>query len=675
MRETRKHASAISRGPPNGARPAMAANDGKGKAFASRAYGARGTLAVSGTTQSTTYLLVMSLYRRLFAFLRPHAWRMTAATASNMFASVLDAFAFTLLIPFLNALFRQPELIPGKLGWLADIQHRAIGSLLDPARPMASLRAVIFVILGLVLAKNVFVWLGGQLGAGLQEFVTRDLRDALFRHLQRLPLGYFQRTKTGQIMSTVLADTEQTRAVITEVVTRTLQNGTMILVNVVVLLAISPSLTFLALVIAPLLTLALQPLLRKLRRGHRRLRGEYGEITSVLQEVISGVRLVKSFRGEPYEDARFTHASDAYSSGAARITRISFLSQPLTELIGTTIAVLILWIGAQQVLVDRSMDGARLIAFMIIVMRLLPPLKQLSQVPTTAQQSLAAAERLFAVLDQTTEAQTDRGTRTVDGFRDSIEFDRVTFAYEQEPVLVDVSFRARRGDIVALVGPSGAGKSTLVDLIPRFYEPSTGRILLDGVDTREIRLDSLRSLTGVVSQDTVLFNDTVLRNIAYGAAGAKPRDEVVQAARDANAHDFIMELPQGYDTILGERGTRLSGGQRQRLAIARALLSDPPILILDEATSALDTESERLVQEAIGRLMEGRTVFVIAHRLSTVAHASLILVLDRGKVVERGNHDELLARHGMYHRLHSLQFRAAPVPASQPSAERARTPA
>ena len=615
----------------------------------------------------------MGIYRRLLGFLRPHVWRMTAAMASNILASVLDAFAFTLLIPFLNALFRQQELIPGKLGWLADIQQRTVGAMLDPAQPMASLRAVIFVILGLVLAKNVFVWLGGQLGAGLQEYVTRDLRDAVFRHLQRLPFGYFQRTKTGQIMSTVLADTEQTRAVITEVVTRSLQNGTMILVNVAVLVMISARLTLIALVIAPLLTLALQPILKKLRRGHRRLRGEYGEITSVLQEVISGVRLVKSFRGEPYEDVRFMRASHLYSSGAARITRIAFLSQPLTELIGTTIAVLILWIGAQQALsVGQSMDGARLITFMIIVMRLLPPLKQLSQMPTTAQQSLAAAERLFAVLDQSTEERTDRGTRTVTGVREGLEFDRVTFAYEEEPVLVDISFRARRGDIIALVGPSGAGKSTLVDLIPRFYEPTGGRILLDGVDTKEIRLDSLRSLTGVVSQDTVLFNDTVVRNIAYGGAAEKSRDDVIRAARDANAHEFIMQLPQGYDTVLGERGTRLSGGQRQRLAIARALLSDPPILILDEATSALDTESERLVQQAIERLLEGRTVFVIAHRISTVAHASLILVLDRGKVAERGTHDELLARHGMYHRLHSLQFRP---PAAMPPSERARTPA
>jgi subfamily B ATP-binding cassette protein MsbA len=622
----------------------------------------------SGQSKGQDYLwAIMGLYRRLLGFLRPHSGRMAAAIGSNMVASILDAFAFTLLIPFLNALFGQPSLIPQDLGLLSQIQRSILGTLLDPAQPMESLRGVIFVMLGLVVLKNVFVWLGGQLGAGLQEYVTRDLRDAVFKHLQRLPIGYFQRTKTGQIMSTVLADTEQTRGLITEVVTRTLQNATMVIVNVAVLLAISVRLTLVALIIAPLLTLVLQPVLRKLRHGHRRLRGEYGEITSVLQEVISGVRLVKSFRGEPYEDERFTRASNSYSSGAARITRVAFLSSPLTELIGTSIAVLILWIGAREALGNGSMSGAELITFMIIVMRLLPPLKQLSQMPTTAQQSMAAAERLFAVLDTPTERSLDRGTRSVAGLRDGLEFDRVTFAYETEPVLQEISFKALRGDVVALVGASGAGKSTLVDLIPRFYQPTAGRILLDGVDTKEIELDSLRALTGIVSQDTVLFNDTVFRNIAYGGASGHSKERVIQAARDANAHEFIMALPEGYDTILGERGTRLSGGQRQRLAIARALLTDPPILILDEATSALDTESERLVQEAIERLLEGRTVFVIAHRLSTVAHANLILVLERGRVVERGTHDELLRRNGVYHRLHSLQFRAP--------TERAKAPA
>jgi subfamily B ATP-binding cassette protein MsbA len=606
---------------------------------------------------------------------------MAGTIACNVVAAALDVFSFTLLVPFLNALFGAPSFIPKTSSWISGLQDRLVGAFLNPADRLGSVETMMIAILAIVLLKNVFVWLGGQFGASLQENVTRDLRDSVFRHLQRLPLGYFQRTKTGQIISRVLSDTEQTKALITELVTKTLQNVAQIIGTIIILLNYSARLTFVALVIAPLLTLSLQPVLRKLRKGHRRLRGDYGEITSVLQEVVSGVRLVKSFRGEPYEDRRFMDASGRYSTGMVRITRLSVLSQPMTELIGTAVAMLILWIGAREVLLGTvgGMDSATLITFMIMVMRLLPPLKQLSQAPTTAQQSFASAERLFEVLDLPTEAQLDepskafpkRGSRTVETMRDSLVFDRVSFAYDTEPVLHDVSFTARRGEVVALVGASGAGKSTLVDLIPRFYEPTSGAIRLDGVDTREIALSSLRGLTGIVSQDTVLFNDTVRNNVAYGASGRFTDAQVEAAARAANAHEFITQLPDGYDTILGERGTRLSGGQRQRLAIARALLTDPPILILDEATSALDTESERLVQQAIDRLLAGRTVFVIAHRLSTVTHADQILVLDRGEIVERGTHDELLRLRGIYHRLHAAQLRrdeGASVGAGQPAA-------
>jgi len=585
---------------------------------------------------------------------------MVGTVASNVIAAALDVFSFTLLPLFLNALFGAQKLIPAASpGWINSAHERMVGAFLDPADRLGSVETMMIAIIAIVALKNVFVWLAGQFGASLQENVTRDLRDGVFQHIQRLPLGWFQRTKTGQIISRVLSDTEQTKALITELVTRTLQNLAQIVGTIVILLSYSVRLTFVALVIAPLLTLALQPVLRRLRKGHRRLRGDYGEITSVLQEAVSGVRLVKSFRGEAYEDSRFTEASHRYSSGMVRITRIASLSQPMTELIGVSVAMMILWIGAREVLLGGpgAMDSATLITFMIMVMRLLPPLKQLSQAPTTAQQSLASAERLFEVLDQPTEEQLDGGTRTVTELRDAIAFDRVSFSYGDDPVLRDVSFVARRGEVVALVGASGAGKSTLVDLIPRFYEPTSGVIRLDGVDTREITLASLRGLTGIVSQDTVLFNDTVRSNIAYGAVGRFTDEQVAAAARAANAHGFITELPQGYETVLGERGTRLSGGQRQRLAIARALLTDPPILVLDEATSALDTESERLVQEAIDRLLAGRTVFVIAHRLSTVVHADQILVLERGEIVERGTHAELLALRGVYHRLHAAQLR------------------
>jgi subfamily B ATP-binding cassette protein MsbA len=275
---------------------------------------------------------------------------------------------------------------------------------------------------------------------------------------------------------------------------------------------------------------------------------------------------------------------------------------------------------------------------------------------------------LFEILDSPAEFQRDRGTRDTAQFERDLRFEGVSFSYGEAPVLKDIDLTARKGEVVALVGPSGSGKSTLVDLIPRFYEPAQGRIVLDGVDTREIKLPALRALTGIVSQETVLFHDTVRNNIAYGAAGEYTQAQIEGAARAANAHDFIMELPQGYDTLLGERGTRLSGGQRQRLAIARALLTDPPILILDEATSALDTESERLVQEAIDRLLRGRTVFVIAHRLSTIANADQILLLDRGEIVEQGSHAELLARRGAYYRLYSLQFGDADEASMVPSA-------
>ncbi len=574
----------------------------------------------------------------------------------NVIGAALDGLAFTLLIPFLNLLFLGQDGIGDGHTWLKDLLRSILSGIMVPNDKMASLRAISVIIVVMVVVKNLFLWLGGQLGASLQERITRDLRDTVFRHMQRLQLGWFSRTKAGQIMARILTDTEQAKAILAEVATRTIQNLAQVVVSVVILVTMSLKLALIALVIVPLISLLLQPLLRRLRHGHRKLRNEYGEITSVLQEVISGIRLVKSFRGEYYEDERFTNASGNYTRGMVRITRISLLSGPITEVLGTIVAVVVLGIGAEQVFAG-ALDPGTLMTFMIIVMKLLPPLKQISQAPTIAQQSLAAAERLFQILDEPTEEQRDKGTKTASELKHAIEFDRVTFTYGDEPVLTDISFKARRGEVIALVGASGGGKSTLVDLIPRFIEPTSGTVRLDGVDTRDITLASLRALTGIVSQDTVLFNDTVRANIAYGSANRYSTAQIEAAARAANAHTFISELPQGYDTILGERGTRLSGGQRQRIAIARALLIDPPVLILDEATSALDTESERLVQEAIDRLLEGRTVFMIAHRLSTITHATQILVLEHGHIIERGAHGELLSLGGAYARLHGLQSR------------------
>ena len=580
---------------------------------------------------------------------------MVISIGANILAALLDGFSIALLIPFLNILFHQPA-IGITRGWVARLLEATVGGRIIPGREMESLRNVILLVLAAVVLKNMLVWLSGQLGATLQEYVTRDLRNAVYRHLANLPLGYFTQMKAGQILSRVINDTSETRLILTQLVTQAMQSGSLVIVYLLILFNISWKLTLLSLLILPLLSVSLSPMLKRLRKGAARRGNQHGEMTSVLQETIAGIRIVKSFRTEQHEEERFAEGSERYARSTVRVTRLTLLAPPVTEVIGTVIAVLVLWIGAREVLTTGEMTGATLLAFLTLVLRCLQPLKQLSQMPGTAQSSMASADRLFEILDSPAEYQRDTGTRESAAFLRDIEFDHVSFTYGDAPVLSDVNLIAKKGEVIALVGPSGAGKSTLVDLIPRFYEPSAGRILLDGVDTREIKLPALRALTGIVSQETVLFNDSVRNNIAYGAPGRYTAAEVEAAARAANAHDFILELPDGYDTMLGERGTRLSGGQRQRLAIARALLSDPPILILDEATSALDTESERLVQEAVDRLLEGRTVFVIAHRLSTITHANQILFLDRGEILERGTHQELLAKHGAYYRLYLMQF-------------------
>jgi len=607
-------------------------------------------------------------YRELLRFLRPYKGRFSISLLLAFFGSVLDGLSFLLLVPFLRTIFGK-EALPGvAAGSPADrFLNWAFGPLLEGMTRDQAFAVVVVLIVVTVIVKNFAFYFSRLAGAAVQEWVVRDLRTAMYRHLQGMRLDYFQRTRGGQLLTRMLADTEQVKPILGDQIAELVRASVQTVVFIAILFSLSWRLTVLSLALAPFLVFALRPLLARLRGRTRALLDDRGELTSLMQETVSGVRLVKAYGGERYELERFSDAADRYARGVVKWQKLGLLSQPITESFGAIITVALLYVGSRLTAgPGASLAPEAFMSFLFLSLRLMTPLKYLSNFPTQAQQWLGAGERVLEVLREPPLELAASGSSEAPPFQGTIEMRDVSFRYGDGPLVLEgVSFVARRGEITALVGPSGAGKSTLVDLIPRFYDPTGGVLLFDGRDARELTLASLRRQIGVVSQETVLFNDTVRANIAYAPPAPVSQAAVEAAAKAANAHDFIMNLPQGYDTILGERGTRLSGGERQRLAIARALLRDPPILILDEATSALDTESERLVQEAIDRLLAGRTVFVIAHRLSTVQHASQILVIERGRVVERGRHEELLASSGVYRRLYQLQFAAdrRPVPA------------
>jgi subfamily B ATP-binding cassette protein MsbA len=482
------------------------------------------------------------------------------------------------------------------------------------------------------------------------------LRNQVYAHLLELDLRFYGRTRAGQIINRLTSDTDLLRALLTRNLGNFVTSCLQIVLAVMVLLATSWRLTLLALVVMPLMLLIWRTLLRPLRRGDRRVLELGGEVTSHLQETVSGVRQVKAAAAERFETERFHTLTKRYFKAVVRAERVRALASPLAETMAAIGTVLLLWYGGRMVLIEQAMDAGAFILFLGLSLKLYAPAKWLSKFPTTVQPGLAAAERIFEFMDIPPEQVELPGAREFTGFTDAIRFEQVGFHYVAgETVLRDITLTVKRGQVIAIVGRSGAGKTTLVDLAARFYDPTEGRITIDGVDLRAFSARSLRHHLGIVTQETVLFHDTVRANIAY-ALGDVPHDAVERAARIAHADEFITRLPHGYETVLGERGTRLSGGQRQRLAIARALLRDPPILIFDEATAALDSESERLVQDAIDHLLEGRTVFVIAHRLSTILHADQILVLEHGRMVERGTHAELVAAGGVYRKLYRLQF-------------------
>ena len=511
-------------------------------------------------------------------------------------------------------------------------------------------------IIGLYLLKGIGAYFSDYLMTDVGQRVVRDLRDQLHRHMVGQSAAFFARRTTGQLLSRLTNDVGQVQHVVAETVGDLLQEGLGIIGYAALLFYYDARLAIVCVTAAPIIVYPLAKLGRRLRKTSRRSQEALEHLTHVAGEAYTGHRIVKAFGAEGREGAKFRKASDELYRTNMRVTRIVSVLPPIMEMLGAFAIAGALYYGAHSIAAGRLTSG-EFAAFVAALLFMYGPIKKLSRVNASLQQAISAAERIFEVLDRHTEVRERPGAAVLQPFHESVEFRDVVFAYDDQarPILKGVSFTVARGQVVALVGRSGAGKTTMMNLVPRFFDVTGGSILIDGIDLRDVTLASLRAQIGIVTQETILFDDTVSSNIAYGRPEAS-RVEIEAAARAAHAHEFITTLSQGYQTMIGERGQRLSGGQRQRLAIARALLKNSPILILDEATSSLDTESELLVQEALANLMKDRTSFVIAHRLSTVRKADAIVVMDRGRIVDIGRHDELLARGGLYTRLHDLQL-------------------
>jgi len=605
----------------------------------------------------------VSLYTRILSYLRPHQAVLAAAVVATALFAVMDASVYILLIPFVETLFVSGGAAPtpGGSGGMDSLLEATVYRWVDvTGDPLSAIGRISVLILLAFAVKNVFHFTRVYLLARAEQGLNRDLRNEVYDHLVGLDLGFFAKVRTGQIVSRLTTEVEQLRTVVTAEMSKLLSAAFEFAVATVAMLLISWKLTLAAFVVIPAAMAIWGPLVKVLRRRDRSVLHAGGEVNAHISETLQGIRLVKASAAEDRERARFRALTGDYFRQFMRAEFARALAAPMTELLAATGTVVLLWYGARLVIAGE-LTGPEFIVFLTLSVKLYSPVKNLAKFPATAQPGLMAAERVFEFLDAPAEIKDAADPVRLRAFEQEITYAEVSFAYrDREPAVHDVTFTVPKGTMVALVGPSGSGKSTVVDLLGRFFDVTEGCITIDGVDIRDAQLADLRRLMGMVAQETVLFHDTVRANIGYGVAGAS--DERIQAAaRAAHAHEFVRRLSQGYDTVVGERGVELSGGQRQRIAIARALLRDPPILVLDEATSALDTESERVIQDAVEKLVEGRTVFVIAHRLSTVQRADQILVMDNGRIVERGTHTSLLAASGAYRRLYELQFEM-PVP-------------
>jgi subfamily B ATP-binding cassette protein MsbA len=617
----------------------------------------------------------MKTYIRILQYVKPYWKHLLLSVVFTILFAVFSAVSVYLTIPLLDTLFQesaktqvvhQPSAVDKTIAifpeWIIHLKDNIVYSFNNfvfNGDKIHVLFNICLLVLISFLLKNIFGYLQAYFLA-LTEFASmKDLRDDVYQHLHELPMSYFKQERVGNLISRLTNDVTAVQASISATFLNLIREPLTIVMFLGIAVSISWRLTLLSFVILPFTMIIITWIGFKLRKYSTEIQAKMADITSILQETISGVKIVKAFSMEKYENKKFMDETQGFLKLVLKVTRIRNTSSPITEILSVIVGVVIIYYGGILVLQSKALTASEFIGFLFAIFQLMPPIKELSSVNNRIQESSAAADRIFEILDTQPAIRNIDHPSDVKSFNNSIEFRNVCFHYEDsdELILNDISFTVKKGEILAFVGPSGGGKSTLVDLIPRFYDPYSGTILLDNIDIKNIKIEDLRRQMGIVTQETFLFNESVKNNIAYGLTEF-PLDKIVEAAKTANAHNFIMEMPKGYDTVIGERGVKISGGQRQRLSIARALLKNPEIMIFDEATSALDNESELLVQEAIERLMINRTTFVIAHRLSTIRNANRIIVLERGRIVQYGTHDELIGNQkGLYRKFYEMQFR------------------
>lgn len=587
---------------------------------------------------------------RLFKFVIPHTAIFMSAGVCMLLSAIFDGVSLTMIMPLADIILTGKKIVlPVKL-------PQFISGFVDTLNNIPPLSLLNYLVLGVVILfvlKGLFGFLQSYFMTDISFLVTRDIRSKLYAKFQTLSLDYFTHRRGGEMMSRVTNDVGLVGNAISYGATDLIYQSLQVVVCAFLIFFINAKLALIALVILPLVSFPIVKVGRLLKKIALKTQEKIADINSLLYETIMGVRVVKAFNTENYEQSKFDKANQEYYKLSMKATKRMLALSPGTELIGIIAGVLVLsWQG--KAVIEGKLSFGALAVSLAALLSMLRPFKKLSQVNSIIQQAIAGSKRIYDVLDSVPTVAEKKAPLELDGFKKNIIFEDVWFSYAHNIVIKGMTLEVKQGEVLAIVGPSGAGKTTLLDLVPRFYDPVKGRILIDGKDLRDLSFKSLRRNIGIVTQETILFNDTIRGNIAYGLTDARQED-IETAAKQAYVHEVIRRLPKGYDTFIGDRGVKLSGGERQRLAIARALLKNAPILILDEATSQLDTESERLVQDALNKLMQGRTVLVIAHRLSTIRHANRIVVLDAGKIIEQGSHDELLSHNGLYNKLYQNQ--------------------